>query len=127
MTSLNELPGKISAIFVGAFFHLFTFDGQERVARLLAGLLSPVPGSMLFGSHIGLPDKAIWSPAEGSTLNCHSPESWQVLWEGIFAEVGAQVKVDATLVPRTGGLSNYGTYPKNTVARLHLLWSVIRV
>lgn len=127
VTSLNQLHGKVSAIFVGAFFHLFDFDGQERVARLLAGLLSPLPGSMIFGSHGGMSTKAIWSPAEGTRMHCHSPESWKELWEGIFAEIGAQAKVDAILAPRNGGITYYGTYPENTVRRPNLQWSVTRV
>ncbi|KAI1790152.1 hypothetical protein LXA43DRAFT_523063 [Ganoderma leucocontextum] len=127
VTSLNQLHGKLSAIFVGAFFHLFDFDGQERVARLLAGLLSPLPGSMIFGSHSGMSAKGIWRPGEGTRMNCHCPESWKELWEGIFAEAGAQVKVEATLRPRTGGLSVFGTYPENTVERPYMAWSVTRV
>ncbi|PIL22630.1 hypothetical protein GSI_15321 [Ganoderma sinense ZZ0214-1] len=127
VTSLNQLHGRVSAIFVGAFFHLFTFDGQERVARLLAGLLSPLPGSMIFGSHGGLEAKDIWSPAEGTRMHCHSPESWRELWEGIFAEAGAQVKVDAILRPRSGGITIHGTYPENAVIRPYLVWSVTRV
>ena len=127
VTSLNQLHGRLSAIYVGAFFHLFDFDGQERVARLIAGLLSPLPGSMIFGWHGGMVAKGIWSPRAGTRMNCHSPESWRALWEGIFAEVGAQVRVDAILAPHDGGLSHFGTYPENTVARPNLKWSVTRV
>ncbi|KAL5492120.1 hypothetical protein ACEPAI_3567 [Sanghuangporus weigelae] len=51
--NLNELRGGVSAIFAGAFFHLFTEVNQERIARGLAGLLSPSPGSMLLVVHGG--------------------------------------------------------------------------
>ncbi|RPD62466.1 hypothetical protein L226DRAFT_331259 [Lentinus tigrinus ALCF2SS1-7] len=36
VNSLNELKGHVSAIFTGAFFHLFTFDQQTYIARLLS-------------------------------------------------------------------------------------------
>ncbi|KAF8273973.1 hypothetical protein EI94DRAFT_1794631 [Lactarius quietus] len=59
LTSLNPLHGHISAIYASSFFHLFPEDAQPRVARALAGLLSPVPGSMIFGKQLGLPEAAI--------------------------------------------------------------------
>ena len=126
-TSLSQLIGRISAIYVGSFFHLFKFDGQEKVARRLAPLLSPLPGSVIFGSHGGLPEKGQWCPDAGTRMDCHSPESWEELWAGIFSEVGAQVKVEATVRKHIGGLSVFGTYPGNTKQRYWLDWSVTRV
>ena len=125
--SLNELHGQISGIFTGAFFHLFKFDGQARVARLLAGLLSPLPGSMLFGVQGGRAVKGEWRPAEGTRMNCHSPESWRELWEGVFAEAGARVEVKARLRKEIGGMSMFGTYPENTEHYHVLEWSVTRL
>ncbi|TBU48535.1 hypothetical protein BD309DRAFT_949327 [Dichomitus squalens] len=127
VTSLNQLHGKLSAIYAAAFFHLFKFDGQEHVARLFAGLLSPLPGSMIFGVQGGRAVKGEWRPAEGTRMNCHSPESWKELWEGIFAEAGAKVEVKARLRKEIGGLSMFGTYPENTEHYHVLEWSVTRV
>lgn len=55
--SFNPLRGHVSAVFTGAFFHLFSEEVQECVARKLAGLLSPLPGSMLIGVQGGRADK----------------------------------------------------------------------
>ena len=125
--SLSELQGHISAIFTGAFFHLFKYDGQARVARLLASLLSPLPGSMLLGVQGGRHEKGFWCPAPGTQMNCHSPESWRELWEGVFAEVGAQVRVEARVRKEIGGDSLFGTYPDNTDPYHLLEWSVTRL
>ncbi|KAI0770379.1 hypothetical protein C8Q74DRAFT_1218729 [Fomes fomentarius] len=125
--SLSDLHGQVSAILTGAFFHLFKFDQQEHVARLLAGLLSPLPGSMLLGVHGGREEKGFWCPAEGTQMNCHSPESWRELWERVFGEAGVKVDVQARLRKESGGDSLYGTYPSNTDPYHVLEWSVTRL
>ena len=63
----------------------------------------------------------------GTRMDCHSPESWEELWVGIFSEVDAQVKVEATVRKHIGGLSVFGTYPGNTKQRYWLDWSVTRI
>ncbi|TBU33176.1 hypothetical protein BD309DRAFT_602586 [Dichomitus squalens] len=126
MKALTELHGKISAVFASAFFHLFEFEAQQQVARKLAGLLSPLPGSMIFGSHTGMAEKERWDEG-GTWTDCHSPESWTELWEGIFAEAGARVEVKTRLRPHRGGRTFYGIYPESTKERFYLDWSVTRV
>ena len=127
VTSLNELKGHISAIFAGAFFHLFTFDQQTHIARLLAGLLSPLPGSMLFGVQGGCTTKRVYTPGSGSQMHSHSPESWRKMWEDIFGEVGAKVEVKARLRKEVGGDDFFGTFPGNTDPYHVLEWSVMRL
>ena len=127
VTSLNELRGRVSALFTGAFFHLFTFDQQQHIARLLAGLLSPLPGSMLFGVQGGRATKGLWTPGQGTELHAHSPESWREMWEGVFGEVGARVEVRARLRKEIGGDDFFGTWPGNTNPYHVLEWSVTRV
>jgi hypothetical protein len=98
LTSLNPLQGHVSAIHASAFFHLFQEDGQLYLARALAALLSPEPGSMIFGSHIGLPQEGnlpVWGENQNNMF-CHSPDSWTELWDGEVFEKGT-VRVDATL------------------------------
>jgi hypothetical protein len=99
LTSLNPLHGRVFAIHASSFFHLFSEEKQLHVARALAGLLSPEPGSTIFGLHIGSPDKGfIPSPTNGERLMfCHSPESWVQLWDGLVFEKGV-VNVFANLV-----------------------------
>lgn len=106
LASLTPLRGHVSAIHVSSLFHLFDEARQLELARRIASLLSPVPGSLLFGSQGGLPVKG-WkreeAPNTGSDSDkipfemfCHSPESWAELWDGQVFEKGS-VRVDAVL------------------------------
>ena len=99
LTSLNPLRGHVSAIHTAAFFHLFTEDDQLYLARAIGGLLSPQPGSIIFGSHTGAAQKGNRiSLVDGCTLFDHCPESWEELWNGMVFKKGT-VKVDVTLLP----------------------------
>jgi hypothetical protein len=100
LTSLNPLHGRLFAIHATAFFHLFDEEKQLHLARALAGLLSPEPGSMILGAHIGAPEKKGFVPSfrrRDHRLWCHSPESWTELWDGLVFEKGV-VKVQTKLV-----------------------------
>ncbi|KAI0757381.1 hypothetical protein C8Q80DRAFT_1090761 [Daedaleopsis nitida] len=102
LTSLNPLRGHVSVIHASSFFHLFSEERQLELARALAGLLSPEPGSMLLGSHGGRPVKGLRIEASranshGIPMFCHSPESWTELWDGTVFEKGT-VKVATQLV-----------------------------
>lgn len=126
ITSLNDLRSHVSAVYTGNFFHLFSETQQEQIARGLAGLLSPDPGSMILGIHGGRPTKGFWAPA-GSDLKifCHSPESWKELWKEIFGKGCVEVK--AELKPAIGGDSLFGMYPENKDPYLPMEWSVTRL
>ncbi|KAH7928244.1 hypothetical protein BV22DRAFT_218164 [Leucogyrophana mollusca] len=120
LKSLNPLRGHISIIHASSFLHLFGEEKQIYLARALAGLLSPEPGSMIFGVQAGSPIKGPLSRAffaEGLELQlCHSPESWTALWDGEVFEQGT-VKVDARLMQYPGIAEEF-----------HLLvWSVTRI
>ncbi|KAF7367632.1 hypothetical protein MSAN_00826800 [Mycena sanguinolenta] len=52
LTTLTPLHGHISAIHVSSVFHLFFEAEQTQLAHSLAGLLSPLPGSLIFERHI---------------------------------------------------------------------------
>jgi hypothetical protein len=99
LTSLNPLHGRMFAIHASSFFHLFNEEKQLDLARALAGLLSPEPGSMIFGVHIGAAEKGFQPSLSGRVrrLWCHSPESWTELWDGLVFEKGV-VKVQSKLV-----------------------------
>jgi len=89
------------------------------VARALAGLLSPEPGSVIFGLHVGKTEKGfIPSPMLQSRLSfCHSPESWAQLWDGLVFDKGV-VDVQAKLVPMK---------EPNDTTLMGLVWSVTRL
>ncbi|KAI9444696.1 hypothetical protein H4582DRAFT_2179306 [Lactarius indigo] len=126
LTSLNPLRGHVSAICALHLFHLFPEDAQLRLARTLAGLLSPEPGSMIFEKHIGLPERGHWGePSTHHCLFCHAPRSWSELWDGgVFPKGTVKVLASVTEVLKEG-VANI-VYPE--AGSLHLLtWSVTRL
>lgn len=127
LTTLSDLRGRASAIFTGALFHLFTYEQQQQLARQLAGLLSPLPGSMLFGVQGGRPVKGPWGPGVDFKMHSHSPESWREMWEEIFAEVGCKVEVEGRLRREVGGETFFGMWPENVEGYYVLEWSVTRI
>lgn len=98
LNALTPLHGRLSAIHASSFFHLFTEDQQARLARRLGSLLSPEPGSLIFGMHGALPEKAhvvqALSPdTPPITMFCHGPASWKALWEDVFGPGKVDVRV----------------------------------
>ncbi|RPD71338.1 hypothetical protein L226DRAFT_547415 [Lentinus tigrinus ALCF2SS1-7] len=121
--TLTELRGHVSAITICAVFHVFeTEEAQLRLARALAPLLSPEPGSMVIGWHNGRHEKGY---TEGYALRmfCHSPGSWRELWDGKVFEKGT-VKVDARLVEKQRRYLKDGV--PTVGMRTFLEWSVTR-
>ncbi|RDX41920.1 hypothetical protein OH76DRAFT_175124 [Lentinus brumalis] len=122
--TLTDLRGHVSAITICAVFHIFeTEETQLRLARALASLLSPEPGSMIVGLHTGLREKGWW---RGQTFHmfCHSPESWAEMWDGDVFEKGS-VRVDAWLVERERRSMQDGVARVTPTSILE--WSVTRV
>ncbi|KAI0697091.1 hypothetical protein C8T65DRAFT_813953 [Cerioporus squamosus] len=122
--TLTELRGHVSAITICAVFHVFeTEEAQLRLARALASLLSPAPGSMIVGLHNGLPEKGWW---HGQTFHmfCHSPASWAEMWDGVVFKKGT-VRVDARLVEKHTRVMQAGAESVRTTSVLE--WSVTRV
>lgn len=122
LTSLNPLRGHISAIYTSCFFHLFPEDAQFRLACALAGLLSPIPGSMIFGKQIGLSESGyLEDPLIRRRLFCHSSRSWSELWDGeVFPKGTVKVLAFMTEFPKAE------IYPEADSLRL-LIWSVTRL
>ncbi|KAM6495362.1 hypothetical protein JOM56_008068 [Amanita muscaria] len=102
LTSLTPLQGFVTAIRASSFFHLFGEEKQLEAGRRLASLLSPDPGSIIFGGHVGLPVKGTRTHrllGSEMTMFCHSPESWRDFWDGqVFAK--GTVRVEAELQER---------------------------
>ncbi|TFY75585.1 hypothetical protein EWM64_g8429 [Hericium alpestre] len=124
LTSLNPLRGHVSVIHASAFFHLFDEDRQLQLARALGCLLSPEPGSMIFGQHGGMPEKGSRETiVPGHFMFCHSPESWTELWDGTVFEKGT-VKVEAEIMV-VDREDMKRVWPKATYYWLN--WSVTRL
>lgn len=96
LESLTPLQGHVSVIHASSLFHLFDEDGQIILAKRLASLLSPEPGSVICGRHRGTPVKTATSDLMDFFMVCHSPESWKELWDGQIFEKG-KVRVDAVV------------------------------
>ena len=121
LTSLTPLQGRVSAIFTCAFFHLFDEAKQLQVARQLASLLSPLPGSVIFGAHGTMLVNGIRESSLGIEAFCHCPESWKELWDGnVFEKDTVSVEVDVKLVDRGPGRG----IPDQII---WMSWSVTRV
>ena len=95
VNTLTELRGHISVVHASALFHLFNEEKQFELGKRMAALLDPHPGSIIFGSHGGMPVKGQYQPFSPKMF-CHSPESWTQMWEEQIFEKG-QVKVNAVL------------------------------
>lgn len=103
LTSLTLLQGHVSAIHASSFVHLFTQEQQTLVCKVLASLLSPDPGSTIFGSHVGLPKNGIRArPMTGGDMDmfCHDPNSYKELWHQIFGKGGINVEVQGEVIKR---------------------------
>lgn len=121
LQTLTSLSGSLSAIHTSSFFHLFSEDQQLQLARLIAPLLRPEPGSMIFGGHVGLPARGFHhhKNTHGIQMFCHSPGSWKEMWAQVF-HAGA-VRVEAHLEEFTRMHPAIGEAWGN-----HLVWSVTR-
>lgn len=127
LTSLNPLRGKLSGIHASSFFHLFPEEQQIEVAHKLGSLLSPEPGSVIFGAHHGVPNnglrtETLWLNAKFQ-MYCMSPEGWVKLWEGVFGK--GKVEVKAFLKEFIRRDTEYITNTGYTLYNLY--WSVKRL
>ncbi|KAJ7227073.1 hypothetical protein GGX14DRAFT_628071 [Mycena pura] len=119
LKSFIGLQGRLSAIHSASLFHLFGEAMQLELARKLAGLLSPHPGSMIFGCHAGQPTKGYTPASPGKYMFCHTPESWREMWDGeVFEKGSVEVVTHLKLV---GKLLN------PTTDFYMMFWSIKRV
>ena len=99
LSSLNQLRGHVTAIHASALFHLFSEEKQLALAQAFGSLLAPVSGACIFGWSTGIAE-AGHVEFEGEVshprLFCHSPSSWEALWNGVVFPKGS-VEVDAHL------------------------------
>ncbi|KAI0742059.1 hypothetical protein C8Q80DRAFT_1110145 [Daedaleopsis nitida] len=131
VSTLNALRGHVSAVSTCALFHLLDTEAAHlRLARAIAGLLSPAPGSMVLGFHRAWQEKRAHTETfAGRThsMFLHSPESWTALWEEHVFRPGT-AKVDAKLVrlERPVGGAPEGGQPRMEEI-CFMEWSVMRL
>ena len=127
VSTLTELRGHISVIHAAALFHLFNEEKQFELGKRLAALLDPRPGSIILGSHSGMPEKG-QRQRFYPKMFCHSPSSWTQMWEEQIFEKG-QVKVNTVLRDVTAVVEMLERgVPIEEGAKFYLLeWSVERL
>jgi hypothetical protein len=123
LKSLTPLQGHISAIHASSFFHLFDDEKQKVLAHRLASLLSPEPGSIIFGCQRGMEVKTVTNDLINFDMCCHSPESWKDLWDGgVFKQGTVRVQAELTAYSARTDVST------SSGAKLYYLdWSVTRL
>ncbi|KAL5498700.1 hypothetical protein ACEPAH_2055 [Sanghuangporus vaninii] len=128
LSSLTPLQGHVSAIHVSQFFHLFRKEDQIAAARAIASLLSPLSGSMIFGSHTSKSISCEIVHPGGFNVYCFAPEDWCALWDGVIFEKG-MVEVKAELKDRSTMPQFREDYDTDTdeIRRRLIVWCVKRV
>ncbi|KAI0003796.1 hypothetical protein BJV74DRAFT_985535 [Russula compacta] len=114
LTSLNPLHGRVTAIHATSFFHLFGEEKQLHLARALAGLLSPEPGSIILVVTLVSLRRAL--------------RRWGldkiILWDGAVFEKGV-VKVKTMLMQVEG--KDFDGDEATTRSITVLAWSITRL
>ena len=90
-SALQPLYGTVDIIHASSFLHLFDWDQQVEVLKVVVKLLKPVKGSLILGRHMG---DAESGAKDGLSANekmyRHNEESWTKLWALISEETGTQ-------------------------------------
>ncbi|EGN92922.1 hypothetical protein SERLA73DRAFT_190280 [Serpula lacrymans var. lacrymans S7.3] len=80
--TLSDLHQRCSVIHISYVFHFFSKEQQYNLACTLASLLSPKPGSIIFGAQVGLAEAGERTSAMGYKTFGQCPLSWKELWVG---------------------------------------------
>ncbi|KAF8510350.1 hypothetical protein BU17DRAFT_55464 [Hysterangium stoloniferum] len=136
LTSLIPLQHHISVIHISSVFHLFDESQQCKLARLLGVLLSPLPGSIILGSQIGVPDQEDenWTKAGGNFLKLpsdfvNSPASWEAMWvggDGIFKPEEVVLDTRVNLVFLVGEENSPQDRQNGSNTACLMTWSITR-
>lgn len=110
--ALTSLEGQLSIIYTGSFFHLFDFDGQFEIAKLVVRLLKPEPGSMLLGRQVGNvhPGEYTRPGYRGEHKRFrHDDRTWREMWERVGQETGSRWEVEARMDTWGFGRGKFGS------------------
>ncbi|ORY10664.1 hypothetical protein BCR34DRAFT_566521 [Clohesyomyces aquaticus] len=98
-SSLNGIRGQVDMIYTGSFFHLFDYDTQVQVSKVVASLLRPVSGAMISGRQVG----SVNAGEDGHRTNPtgkvfrHNIDSFKKMWKDIGSDLGVDFAVEARL------------------------------
>lgn len=94
--SIKQLDGKIDIIHAAAFFHLFNWDGQVRIAKRFVSLLNPEAGVLVIGQQLANVEAGEYS-FSGKMRYRHNDESFKRMWKLVGDETGTNWQVDARI------------------------------
>ncbi|MDI1493410.1 MAG: hypothetical protein OHK93_005199 [Ramalina farinacea] len=91
-TLLTDIRGSMDVVHASSFFHLFGLPKQRQVARTIAKVVRPQPGSLVLGLQIAAAGEAETIPvfSEGEPTYCHSLVTMQALWDDTVQEAGLE-------------------------------------
>ncbi|KAL8665680.1 MAG: hypothetical protein Q9202_001990 [Teloschistes flavicans] len=89
LVPLSSLEMQISVIAANSIFHLYNYSNQLKLARRAVRLLSPQPGSMILGRHLGSRVPGEYPGMnDNDTRYAHDVASFQRFWDRVAEEVG---------------------------------------
>jgi len=94
--SIKQLDGKIDIIHAAAFFHLFNWDGQVKIAKRFVSLLNPEAGVLVIGQQLANVEAGEYSFSD-KTRYRHNDESFKRMWKLVGDETGTNWQVDACI------------------------------
>ena len=122
------MQGHVAAVHASAFFHLFDKEEQIAAARALASLLSPIPGSVIFGSHSAMEETGyLYHTSRDAEVFCFNAEDWKKVWKDIFTD--GRIEVDAILLKPENiwWEAENDNSRRDDDKRRRIIWSVRRV
>ena len=99
---LNDIEGKVDAIYAASFLHLFSWDDQITVCKRIIKILKPRKGSFVFGRQTGnvkgQETVAVVNKIKGKgTVWKHNAESFKEIWNIAGRETGTRWKATVWL------------------------------
>jgi len=99
LRTLTPLKGHVSTIVLQMVFHLFDEKRQLELARRVAQLLSPAPGSLIVGRQMGdVRPRDI--PLEGNPHFVHNERSWEKMWSRVFPKGTVEYRTELRDLPQ---------------------------
>jgi 2-polyprenyl-3-methyl-5-hydroxy-6-metoxy-1,4-benzoquinol methylase len=108
-SALTELRGQFDMIWTGSFFHLWGYEDQIKVSKIVASLLRPQAGSMILGRQMGAVKVAELGTAKNTTgkMFQHNDESFKNMWKDIGDDLGVSFTVDVKLKVPTAKILDF--------------------
>lgn len=96
---LKEVEGKVNIVYGANIFHLFDYTNQLLLARRVAAMLKPVPGSIIVGRQRGNINAGEFEHRtdEKGTMFQHNEDSLIRMWEEVGKSTGTEWIVEARL------------------------------